>query len=248
MFLPILGGCVAPETCLCPERLDQRVVGFFAVDERREPNILAGVRAPAVKIEVVGGLGLAAVAAVEAHDVIILVFYPNPTDKAPFVALRYRVDVENQTANLPKELASDVIKIVMLAVEPGCVHVDHLEETAGEKFHRDKSSQAAKHAVLRVTVRDQGFDLYAFRELRAPKIILIAFRNRTMVLVRTEHLDVGFHDGRVLVQRLHFRLFLGHNPVHNFSQLRRLLGKCSQRERAQRQRDRQYLQGTHNAS
>ena len=95
---------------------------------------------------------------------------------------------------------------------------------------------------------DQRLELHALGELRAPEKILVAIRHCAQILVRTENLDVRFHDGRVLAKRLDFRLFLRHDLVHDFSQGRLLLGSCNQGDGPQRHDHRQYLQRAHNAS
>jgi hypothetical protein len=62
----------------------------------RWTEVRAGIHPPAVKMEVVVGARTTAVGAVEAHDVKVLVFYPNAAGEASFARLGQRLDIEHQ--------------------------------------------------------------------------------------------------------------------------------------------------------
>ncbi len=128
----------------------------------------------------------------------------------------------------------------MLAIEAIHVQVDHLQEAAREKFHREEVFEAAEYLVLALgaCAADQRFEFHALRQLGAPEKIRVAVRHRAHTLIRAKILDVRLHQRRVLAKKLHFRLLLRHNFVHYLALCRRLLGGCGQRQAAERQRKR----------
>src|SRR5436853_7795416 len=105
------------------------------------------------------------------------IFHTDTANNAPIASRRRRLDEENQAANLTQELAAHIIKLVMLAVEPVCVQVDHLKEAAREKFQREHIPQTADHLMFGTSAADQRLELHALGELRAPEKILVAIRH-----------------------------------------------------------------------
>ena len=109
---------------------------------------------------------------------IILILHPDPANEASFVVLPYWIDVEDQTTNFAQELAPNVLKIVVLAIEAIHVQVDHLQEALREKFRREEASQAAEYlVVLGSTAAGQRFEFNTLRQLGAAQKILVAIRH-----------------------------------------------------------------------
>src|SRR3974377_1646639 len=100
-------------------------VSFLAIYDGRKPLVLSGIDAPAVKTE---RAGLGGVGAIETHDVVIPILRPDSASEVSFVRLGPWIDIENQAPNFAQELAMDVRKFIMLAVEAIHVAVNHLTE------------------------------------------------------------------------------------------------------------------------
>src|SRR5713226_4236198 len=211
--------------------------------------VLSRTHPPAIEIEIVAGQGRAAVRAVETHDVEILILHPDAAYEATFARLWQWIDVKHQTTNLAQKLASDILNLVMLAVEPVHVQVDHLQEAARDKFRGEKTGPPTENLVLHAAgVMLQRFKFHALRQLGPPKKESVAVRYRAQLLIGGDILDVGFHERRILAKQLHLRLLLPHDLVHHFAQNRRLLGGCGERHRNKHQNRRQDLEAAHCAS
>src|SRR5437667_10985412 len=120
LLLPGVPQVVAPKPRLRAKCLVSDVHGplvahaaFFAVNERREPEVFPDVGAPTVEIEVVAGQRRPAIRAVETHDVKILILHPDASDEASFILPAYRIDVKNQAAHLAQKLAPHILQPVI---------------------------------------------------------------------------------------------------------------------------------------
>src|SRR5215472_3874140 len=89
-------------------------------------------------MEIPAGMPVAAVAAVEPDNVVVLILYPNAAQEAPFAALFQRRHIKHQAANLPEEFPPHVIELVVLHVEAIRVQEDHLQESAGDELGRER--------------------------------------------------------------------------------------------------------------
>ena len=177
---------VAPQARLRAERFVPHVprprvvhAAFFAVDERRQPQVLPHICPPAIEIEVVAHQRRPAVGAIKAHNVVVLILHPNAPHEAPFVALLYRIDVKDQAAHFAQELAAHILNLVVLAVESVHIKVDHLQEAARKEFHVEEAPPASEHFVLDSGVAVQRFQVHAFRQLGPPKKVFVAIRYRS---------------------------------------------------------------------
>ncbi len=141
---------------------------MFTVDEGRKPEILSCIHAPAVKIEVMARQRRATVGAVKAHDVKILILDPDAPDEASFARLRQGIDVKNQATHLAQKFAAHIRNLVMLAVEPAHIQVNHLQETARDKFRREKTGPVSENLVFHAGVMVQRFKLHALAQLGSP--------------------------------------------------------------------------------
>src|SRR5690242_2466612 len=159
---------------LCPECRGYLPLGywvlhitFFIEDHSGQPPIFPAILPPTVEAEVVAEARRAAVDAIETHDVEVLIFNPDATHEAPFFRLHSRINVEHQTPNFAQELAVNIRKLIMVAIEPIRVHIDHLEKALRNKLHRKKVREAAnEHTVFASSVLGQGYYLYSIRQQR----------------------------------------------------------------------------------
>src|SRR5713226_99208 len=229
LLFPNTAKVVAPQARLCPEGSESQALclwvshaALFAVDEGRKPLVLSRIHPPAIEIEVVADQRRPVVRAVETHDVEILILHPDAADEASFACLRQWIDVKYQTTHFAQKLASDILNLVMLAVEPVHIHVDHLQEAARDKFRVEKDGPPTENLVLHAAgVMLQRFEFHALRQLGPPKKVFVAVRYRSQLLIGADILDVGFHERRILAKQLHLRLLLPHDLVHHFAQNRR---------------------------
>ena len=102
LLFPNVAKVIAPKARLRPEGPESHVscfrvsdAAFFAVDEGRKPLVLAGIRPPAVEIEIIAGQRRTAVGAVKAHDVEILILHPDSPDETSFARLGQRIYVKH---------------------------------------------------------------------------------------------------------------------------------------------------------
>src|SRR6266568_2922474 len=143
---------VAPKTRLRAEyfvsdvqRLLVVEAALFAVDKRREPEILSDIGPPAIEIEIVAGQRRPAIRAVEADDVKILILHPDAPYEASLVALLRGVDIKDQAADFAQEFAAHVLDVVVRLVEAVGVQKNHLQEAAREKLRSEELRPASEH-------------------------------------------------------------------------------------------------------
>src|SRR5882672_6151958 len=80
----------------------------------------------------------AAVGAIEAHDVVVLIFNPDAPQEAALAGLFLRSYVEHQATHFAEKLAPYVVELVVLFVEAVRVNEDHLQETVRQELHRER--------------------------------------------------------------------------------------------------------------
>src|SRR5712664_501246 len=115
---------------------------FFAVHEGRHPHTRLHIRTPAVKVEPPAGMSVAAVCAVEPHNIEILVFHPDAAEKPALAALFLWGDVKYQAAHFAEEFAAHVVELVVLFVESVGVEENHLQEAVRHKLQRKRKEIA----------------------------------------------------------------------------------------------------------
>src|SRR6202040_3041472 len=92
-------------------------ISFLAVDVGRYPVARDQVQAPAIHVEEVSVAGARLIRTIQAHNVVILVFYPNSTTEAAITGALFGGHVEDDTADITQELAVHLLEIVGLAIE-----------------------------------------------------------------------------------------------------------------------------------
>src|SRR5262249_15968989 len=157
------------------------------------------------------------------------------------VRLRPWIEIENQATNFAQELATDVRKFIMLAVEAIHIRVNHLQKGAREKVHREETPESAQYIALATSTTNQRSQFQALCQLCAAKKIAITIQHGPQVLVRAEKLHIDLDQWGILAKRLHFGLLLRHNLVHHFGHGRGLLSGCRKGRCTQRQDESQDL-------
>src|SRR6267143_4025066 len=151
---------------------------FFAVHEGRHPHTRLHIRAPAVKVEPPAGMSVAAVCAVEPHNIEILVFHPDAAKKTALAALLLWRDVKHQAAHFAEEFAAHIVKLVVLFVESVGVEKNHLQEAIRHKLQRKREEIAdgtEDLLPLGIGVRE-GNERYTRGEVRRAEEIRVAGR------------------------------------------------------------------------
>ncbi len=168
-------------------------IAFLAIHERRQPKPWLYVRAPAIEMEVPAGVPVAAVSAIEANDVIILVFNPDASHEPAMVALFGGCHVENQAAHFAKEFAANIVKLVVLLIEAVGIDKDHLQKPIGQELHgeAEEVSDGTDHFPPLAAGVIQGHERYTLSEVGAAKEVLVAGRHRAQVLIGLQVLNVG---------------------------------------------------------
>src|SRR6267378_8332810 len=87
-------------------------------------------------------MSVAAICAIEPHNIVILVFHPDAAEKTALAALLLWRDVKYQTAHFAEEFAAHVVKLVVLFVEAVGVKEDHLQEAVRQELHRERKEVA----------------------------------------------------------------------------------------------------------
>ena len=99
-------------------------IAFLAVDVSRYPVARDQVQAPAIQVEEVSVAGARLIKAIQSHNVVILVLYPNSATEAAIAGALLGGHIEDDAADISQELAVHVLEIVDVAIEVA-VSVDH---------------------------------------------------------------------------------------------------------------------------
>src|SRR6266566_6860104 len=208
LFLTGMPEVVAPKPRLRPEvqplRYGVMQIALLAVNKRRHPDTWLYVGSPAVEVEVPAGVPVAAVPAVKPHNVVILILDPDAPQETAFAGLLHRGHVEHQAAHFPKKFTPHVIELVMLLVEPVGVDEDHLQESPGYEFRRERKEVAdgAKDLPSLAVGVGQGNQGHALGKIRAAKKVFVARGHGPEFFVRPLVLNVGLDQRRVLADLL----------------------------------------------
>ena len=123
-----------------PEQLASTFqIRFFDEDVRRQPQAGLKVQPPAVKMQVIAVAGMRRICPVEADNVVVTVFHPDPAQE-PSAHAVLGLNVDHNAAHLPKELLTYKFEVVVLLLKVAIEH-DHLGKAEG---HELPGKQAGK--------------------------------------------------------------------------------------------------------
>src|SRR6202040_4282597 len=153
------------------------------------------VQAPAIHVKEVSVAGSRLIGAPEAHDIVILVFYPNSAMKAAIAGPLLGGDLEDYTADFTQELAAGVLEIVGLAIELVAVGIDHPGETQGFVLVCKQPGEAAQKAALKAGVFGEIVTaVHAVAQIQAAKEVMILRRRRAFLRTELQILHIGFNE------------------------------------------------------
>ncbi len=236
LFLRRVAHVITPQARLRLEvqLLGQRVVQvfFFTVHERGDPQAGLRVGAPAIEMEVPTGAPAAAISAVETHDMIILILYPDASQETALARFRVRSNVEHQAAHFTQEFAAHVLKFVVLLVEAVGIDENHLQETVRQILHRERKeiSNAGKNLFALGVGIGQGNQVHALGKIRAAQKVFVARGYKSELLVGLQVLNVGFDQRRKLADFLVEVILIDDDSVNDLIHGPWLIG-CGARRR-----------------
>ena len=111
-------------------------------------------------------LGLRVVTSVEADDVVVLIFHPNPAHKSRSLLAVLRMDVDYEATDLAQKFATHEREIIKFFLEVGVEH-HHLGKTHGQVVQRIDASQLREHAMAEAGLADERDILRTFTHVEA---------------------------------------------------------------------------------
>src|ERR1700693_2698680 len=148
-------------------------VAFFAIYKGRQPFVFSGVGAPAVKVKIKTAGRRSRIGAVEAHDVVVLVFHPDAPRETTLSRARQRINVKNHAAYFAQKFLAGICELVVLTVKSVRVQINHLQKSTRQKIAGEKASNTEQQFSLAAVI-DERLQLHALCQLRAPQKISVA--------------------------------------------------------------------------
>ena len=152
------------------------------------------------------------VGAVEADNVVILVFNPDTSQEAALAGVFLWRDIHYHAADLAEKLAADECEIVKLTLKILIEH-HHLCETEGQELHGINVAQLADHAFAESGCGRgrEGTVIGPFAHIQASKKVNVAaWDGSAEIFVFLQILEISFYQ-RVKV------LHLGHEEMFAFN-------------------------------
>src|SRR5215471_21656566 len=127
-----------------PEAIFQ--VRLFGVNVSGKPHSRSHVQTPAVEVQIQAGARLRIISAVEADDVVVLVFDPDASFETSSTGVFPGRYIDDDAAHLTQKFATHECKVVILALEI-FIENHHLREAERQKLHGVDLAQLAQHAL-----------------------------------------------------------------------------------------------------
>ncbi len=156
------------------------------------------------------------IGSVDADNVVVLVFNPDPPLEAKLIATHLkRHNVEDQRAHFAQELLALIFQRVMLLVEI-FVEKDHLHKTQMGGIHPVEAVQTvqdtAEERRLVLVLKRRILNPF-FVEDQPSQEVSVFIRQSAEIKVWLQPLDVGFHQRGIAMHVLHQYSFLVENAV-----------------------------------
>ena len=140
------------------------------------------------------------VGAVEAHDVVILVFDPDPAQEAALAGVLLGGDVQDNATHLAQEFAAHESEVVVLALKI-LVEDHHLGKAEGQELHGIHTAELAEHALAQPGGGGRGESaiVSAVAHIEAAEEVHVTLWHRSAQLfVVLEILKIGLDQGMQL--------------------------------------------------
>src|SRR5260370_25101478 len=124
-----------PRLRVVMQRLTNTVfeIGLLGIDKRRQPDARAEVLPPAVKVQVIAGSRMRIVSAIEADDVVVLIFDPDAAEEPALASVFLGGNIHDNAAYFAEELAADESEVVIPALKI-LIEDYHLAKPRGRNF------------------------------------------------------------------------------------------------------------------
>src|SRR5262252_7658676 len=155
------------------------------------------------------------VRAVEAHNVVILFFYPNLATKAAMASPFLREYVEEYAADIPQELVARVLEIVGLAIELVAISIDHPRETQWFVSERKQTGEATQQAALEAGAFVDIVMAGHVAQVHAAEEVMVSHRDRTFLRTELQVLQIGFNKRGVGLQHFYQRMLSFQRAIHD---------------------------------
>ena len=130
------------------------------------------------------------ISAIEANNVVVLVFNPYPSQESPVAGVLFGLNVDDQAAHFSKELPANELEFVVLLLEILIQH-DHLGETQRQKLHRVNIGELAQNPLLEARFSLEQAILRAIAHVEPSQEVPIADRRSLGFAVGLEVLNIG---------------------------------------------------------
>ncbi len=149
----------------------------FGVDVGREPGARTHVQTPAIEVEKEVYLRLRIIRAVEANDVVVLIFHPDAAFEASDFLIFFGLNIDHQAANFTQELTADEVEVVVLLLKIGGEN-HHLGKAHRQKMQGINPGQFTQQAMSKTGLADEGNVFRSVGHIETAEVILIASGNR----------------------------------------------------------------------
>ena len=161
------------------------------------------------------------VSAVEADDVVVLVFDPDAAEEPALASVFLGRDVDDDAAHFAEELAADESEIVILALKI-LIEDHHLGKAQRQKLHGINVAQFAEHAFAEAgrRGRSESAVIGALAHIQAAQEVHVADGDgRAEVFVFLQILEIGLHQRMKLLHLRHEEMFALNRSVDTWSKL-----------------------------
>src|SRR5580698_4725052 len=145
------------------------------------------------------------VSAVEADDVVVLIFHPDPAHKTDTPVFSFRLNVNHDAADFAQKLAAYKREVIIFALEI-LVDYHHLGKAQRQKLHAVNTGELGDEAASKSRLALEYAVFGAIRHVNPAQEILIAGGNYFAVC-RFEVLDVSLNQ-RVKMAHLGHEIML----------------------------------------
>src|SRR4029077_1857581 len=191
-------------------------IAFLAVNVSRYPVARDQVQAPAIHVKEVSAAETRFISAIEAHNVVILVFYPNLAVKAAIACALFGGDLEDYTADITQELAAHVLEVISLAIKVVAVSIDHPGEAQGLVFELKQSGEAAQKAALKAGVFGKIVTaVHFFAQIHAAEEVMVLRRRRALLRTKLQVLQIGLNERSAGLQHFYERVLALDRAIHH---------------------------------
>ena len=157
-------------------------------------------------------LGLGKVGSVEADNVVILIFDPDPAHETCGLLTFLGLYIDDQAAELSQKFAPHKSEVVVFLLEIRVEH-HHLSEAQGKEVQGVDPRHLAKHPTPESRLANERNVLRAVTHVEAAEKILVFYGSRVPRAVVLKVLQVGLNHGVHVTHLRHEQVFPLHHAI-----------------------------------